>query len=71
VIAFQLVRGSAHFTAGSIGEAIGVFRLLRRAEIQAQRHRVIREAVLVPRRMVDEALARLDDAGYVVQEQLE
>jgi hypothetical protein len=67
VITLELVRGSAHFTAGSISEAVGVFRLLRLANIPSQRHRIIREAVLVPSRLVDDALAQLDHAGYDVQ----
>lgn len=70
MITYQLVRGSAHFTANTIPEAVGVFRLLRRADITSQRHRVIREAVLVPRRLADEALAQLDHAGYDVQAML-
>lgn len=69
-VSFHVMRGSAHFTAGTISEALGVLRHLRRAEIPTQRHRVIREVVLVPRRFTDEALAQLDSLGYSVQEML-
>ena len=58
------------FTAETATGARGIVRLFRDAPIPAHRHRYLREVVLVPVQFVDEALARLEHAGYQVQETL-
>lgn len=69
MISYRVVKGSIQFTAETATGARGLARLFHDAPLPAHRHRVVREAVVIPARFVDEALARLEAAGYLVEEQ--